>query len=280
MLEARQIRRRCFATPREEAELLELGIDHQLQLRAVVLQGLAHEIRELALGYRLAERGDIRGEIRLELACRRVAILRIRRERPLADLPQTRVDVRPLLERWELSLSELHGDLRPGRVSPELVPEERLGEHHAEREDVRALIDARSAQLLGRHVLELAAEPPGLRVAVRVGGLRDPEVEDLHHPLGSNHDIRRREVSVHDLEQPAVKAFGLVRVLETFEDLKQDVQRDPQRNAAMRHHLLAQAREVSAVEVLHHDVVTGSLLADLVRVDHVWMRELRRESCL
>ena len=66
-------------------------------------------------------------------------------------------------------------------------------EHHAEREDVGALVLGRPAPLLGRHVCRRAAvhlAPPE--------GLRHSQVEQLHAAVVAEEDVSGRQVAVDD----------------------------------------------------------------------------------
>ena len=222
----------------DQGELLELAVDHALQARAILGDHVADERGDLLALDGPAVRVDVRDEVGLERRRGEVAIVAVGRQRALADLAELRVDV-TALEARDLVLAEARRDHRAGRRAPEPLAECGFGQDHADREDVGAIVDALAADLLGRHVVELAAVAPGLREAVRVGALRDPEVENLRDALRGDDHVRRREVAMHDLEQLAVDAAGLVRVIETVEDLRQDLQRDRDRNPALLHRSLA-----------------------------------------
>jgi hypothetical protein len=86
---------------------------------------------------------------------------------------------------------------------------------------------------------------------------------------------------MHELQRHAVVAAELVRVMQTFERVDDDAQ--VQRQRERRPDLLRAAngsRERLAFQVFHHDHVTVALRADLVRLNHVRMVQLRGESSL
>src|SRR5205814_9354775 len=64
------------------------------------------------------------------------------------------------------------------------------------------------------------------------------------------------------------------------EYLRERLDHEAQGHAARLARAMAKAREVRAVEVLHHDVVAASLLADLVGLHDVGVRELRGDARL
>src|SRR5262249_61089306 len=88
----RKLGKRRNAVPVVRADLVELRIDHRLEPGPIALDGGAHELRELAPRDRAAERGEVRGQIRLQRTGSLVALLSPRSERALADRPRLRID--------------------------------------------------------------------------------------------------------------------------------------------------------------------------------------------
>ena len=87
-------------------------------------------------------------------------------------------------------------------------PSQQLVEHYAQREDVAAMVDARTlrSDLLGAHVQVGADELTALRQGRGVLDARQPEVPQLRPTLGREQDVLRLDVAVDDA--------GLVRDLD------------------------------------------------------------------
>ena len=135
---------------------------------------------------------------------------------------------------------------------------EQLEEGDAERPDVASVIDVlRAPDLLRRHVRRRTEDRLRLgevRVdhALLSDRLRDAEVEDLHErgsvgALGDE-EVRRLEIAMDD-------ADGM-RARDRFAHLEKVVGRDRRRH---RTALAKDGGEVSADEVLHHDVRSAAL---------------------
>ncbi len=91
-----------------------------------------------------------------------------------------------------------------------------LVEHHADREDIRAVIDRLALELLGRHVGQRADDHADagrgrrhrlgcIAVGFRAVELDKPEVENTHAAVVADHHVPRLEVAVDD-------AFGVRRL--------------------------------------------------------------------
>ncbi len=100
------------------------------------------------------------------------------------------------------------------------LPAQDCVERRADAEDVGAAVDAFSEthRLLGRHERRRAERRAGTRlVAPRLAYTRDAEVEELHHVLLRNEDVRGLDVAVDDAD--------LVERLQRVERLARDVER-------------------------------------------------------
>ncbi len=137
-------------------------------------------------------------------------------------------------------------------------------EDDAGREDVRPRVDGHAADLLGRHVAELALEDADLRRDLQ-HRLRDAEVEELHLAVIADADVRRRHVAVDDVERPPLLVGERVRELQPLAHARGD-------EAGVRHRdalvgLLAATEDLGEVlpaDVLHRDEV---VLVDAVDLD-------------
>jgi hypothetical protein len=107
-------------------------------------------------------------------------------------------------------------------------------EHHAERVEVRRCVGVACAHdLLGRHERERAhhrASEGGLRIHE----MRDAEVSHLHLPRGSEEDVGRLEVAVHD----ATPVHGVERSEHRARDVLGDEGRERHRSFALRQTVL------------------------------------------
>jgi hypothetical protein len=139
---------------------------------------------------------------------------------------------------------------------------ERLVQHDAEREDVRARVDRLAGDLLRRHVARRAEHHPGGGLVVGEAHAREAEVHDLRAALRIQHDVRRLDVTVHDA--------ALVRIREAVGDLAHDLHR-----LERAHALVRQARsQVGAVDELHGKVRHAVVIAAVERRDHVRVIQL------
>ena len=129
---------------------------------------------------------------------------------------------------------------------------EQLEQHHAERIQVRASVDAAAGHLLGRHERRRAEHHAGSGAA-RVGDARDPEVGHLHG-VGRqvDHHVGRLDVAVHD---PLA-----VRIGQRLGDACDDAQHHRHRQQLR---LLRVALQVVAFQELHRDVGEVLVLAGI-----------------
>jgi hypothetical protein len=116
-----------------------------------------------------------------------------------------------------------------------------LVEHHPERPQIDALIRDAPAHLFGRHVADGAKCRAGARRPRVVDEFGDPEIDDLHHAVMCEHDVRRFDIAVDDP--------GMVRVVEAAADLDRDVERVAERQRSALQPLL----ERLAIVVRHGD---------------------------
>ena len=147
-------------------------------------------------------------------------------------------------------------------------------------EHVGARVERHAADLLGRHVAELALEDADLarELHQRLG---DAEVEQLDVAVVRQPHVRRRDVAVDDVERAAVGVGERVREVQALGDPRRDEHRVRHRDALLR--LLAAAqhlRQVAAADVLHRDVVAALVLADLDGLDDAAVLEHHRELAL
>ena len=171
-----------------------------------------------------------------------------------------------------------------GRVvvpGEELLPRERLPEHHAQRPEVRPGVDRRRPDLLRGHVRDLALDLPGGGQPGLGAALRDAEVEELHPAVAGDENVVRRHVAMHQLERAPVAGPRPVRVPEASRCTGDDGH--AHRGAEVlpaRHALLQQAQQVCALEALHDDDRQAADLADLEHLHDVRVPELRRDARL
>ena len=122
------------------------------------------------------------------------------------------------------------------------------------------MIGALACDLLRRHVLGRAQDHAGHRLDFVGAHARDAEVGDLHQAVVHHHDVRRLDVTVHDV--------AVVRVGEAVGDLGGDVQRQLDRQRLARGQDRAQ---LLAFQELHGHVGHALGLADVVDGDDVRM---------
>ncbi len=154
-----------------------------------------------------------------------------------------------------------------------------LVEDDAEREQIAALIELVRLTLLGRQVRDLAHDRPGLGLRVAVARFRDAEVEDLHGAVEADHQVRRRDVAMDDVERLAVDADAFVRVRESGARARRDGERDMQRHALAQSTRSRQHVEnVFAVDELHRVEERVTDLTEVEDLRDVRVLQLRREA--
>jgi hypothetical protein len=137
-----------------------------------------------------------------------------------------------------------------------------------------------AAQLLGRHVGELALELALLRlVGETQRGLGDAEVHDLHDAVVADEEVLGTHVAMHEAEGRTIVAAELVDGVQTRTGLRHDSSRDRlgQRRATeyVEDHV-----ERFAVDPVHHEVEHVALLVQIMDLDDVGMAHLRRQRRL
>ncbi len=174
------------------------------------------------------------------------------------DVVEVRERPGPLRRRREAA----HGELA----------REHLVEDDAQRVEIRPVIDrARALQLLGRHVVDRAHHVVGARQGVPAC----PGTELREAEIGDAHAARRVHEHVLGLDV-AVDHALVVRVPES----RADLDRDLCRAAGVDPAGLQQLAKALPVHVLHHDVVEGAGLAEVVDPDDVLVRQLRERTRL
>jgi hypothetical protein len=155
------------------------------------------------------------------------------------------------------------------KAKPRSRATEHLVQHHAEAEDVAAVIGIQSAHLLRRRVADRAHDDAGTRQRdrhCRVGmsrclrHLRQTEIEDLRAAIPGQQDVLRLQIAVHDA--------GRVRRGQAAGDLGGDVEHLPQAEPGAAQRL--------AVDELADDVA----LADVVDGDDIGVAQGRNGTGL
>jgi hypothetical protein len=136
-----------------------------------------------------------------------------------------------------------------------------LVKHRADREDVGARVHGGASDLFRGHVVQGPQDRPGQRVA-RGAQLGDAKVEDLYRSLGTDDEVRRLDVPMHDIHfvrvrEPRTNFFGQLH-------LAQDRERRPQAD---------QIGERVAAHELHGDEGQTVVLADVVDRDDIGVTE-------
>ena len=137
-------------------------------------------------------------------------------------------------------------------------------QHHAYGPNVRAGIDAFAAHLLRTHVGRRPKQSPTSQHDRLIQQLRDAEIENLHHAIVSDEQIRRLDITMDD---PRV-----VRLREPTRDLNRDLDgiRDVQRPARDPF-----VQRFADAERHHEKALAAVRGADLGYRTDVWMVERR-----
>ena len=154
-----------------------------------------------------------------------------------------------------------------------------LPEHHADGEEIGALVDGRAAGLLGRHVRELPLEDTLLGARRSAGGLGDAEVDDLHLAVIGDEHVLRAHVAVNHAEGRSVEVGQGVGVLETGEHVGEDAHVQIERHVRPTDATEERVHRLP-LEVLHGDEVAIALTPDLVGLHHVGVVEACGEAGL
>ncbi len=157
-----------------------------------------------------------------------------------------------------------------------------LPKHDTQREDVgRAIHVVLRADLLRRHVCELAFERPGARLREPIGNLRDPEIDDLRVAVVSEEEVVRRDVSMDETEQLPALSTKLVSRVKALRRIGANARRKVGRDELPV--FLASAHDLTkrlAVEVFHRDPIGVVVLPEVEHLRHVRVVDPRRDTRL
>jgi hypothetical protein len=157
---------------------------------------------------------------------------------------------------------------------------EQLGEHDADREQIRALIERVFDDLLGRHVAVLALERAGLGLvrALWIGGAGDAEIDELDVAARGQQHVGGRDVAVDDVDRLAVVVGEVVRVIEGVEHLVADPRGERGIDtAALLGAFAEQGEHVDALDVLHGDEQHVALAGELEGLRDLGVDQARGE---
>ena len=189
--------------------------DGPCTLGECVPRKLGHEPRNLGV----ARQGQYGLEGERHHLGRLEALRRIPRERPEHD----RVDFCRKLGNQRAGplhrVLQHHRHHRPLALrGEESLAAEQLPEDDPGGEDVGASVDGLSAQLLGRHVRELALHLPVTRRLRTATRLRDAEVDHARYAVRTDEDVLWRHVAVNDVERFSALVRRLVRRMQAVEN--------------------------------------------------------------
>jgi hypothetical protein len=119
-----------------------------------------------------------------------------------------------------------HDAVRVRRVERPL-PGHKLVQRHPQRIEVRTSVERLPVDLLRRHVIKRTGRLVRLGQARIVHDLRDAEIHQFHNTRGSDHDVGRLDVAMHDSAR--------VRVLQRFQHLHRHPNRVLHWDGALRH---------------------------------------------
>jgi hypothetical protein len=283
-------RQRLFANARHHAR--DLAAAPEEAIRVGLLKRSQTQIRTLAVAQRAAvPAGQQLLEPRDDGARIRNAIgLRLAQ----AVVDDVRQDV------WHAGHEVAHRATRLGRqqiVDERIVAQrmhrvlarQHLEHDHAERPQVRAVIDGVDARLLRRHIRERADERAFARqhhrarrrarqillarsILLAAHRLRDAEVEHLHLSADGHDHVLRLEIAVRDAER--------VRAFECTRDRQHELDDARRRDAVAVIELAHQLAQLLALEELEHHERDVLELVDLVDDDDVVVTALRRRARL
>ena len=160
----------------------------------------------------------------------------------------------------------------------ELVAAEQLVKHRSDRVEIDGRLARAPAQLLGRHVAQLA-----LHVQTRglfVGQPRDAEVGQLDLARDRAEHVLRRDVAMHDGRRAAV-VMERVGIGEAAQDLADHVGGHLGREAlALGQEVAREFGQVEPVDPLHDHEALALDLADVEHLDDVGVGQQHREPGL
>ena len=242
----------------------------------------AHELAEAAL---------VERDLRLAQKARQLALHMLRRRKPVAALAGEGAHHDAFEGRRHFGAARARrldvGAAHPAQqgdlvvILVEQLAGEHLVEHHADAEDVGAMVERLAPGLLGRHVIELALDDARLGLIGPQRGLGDAEVDDLALALEREEHVLRRDIAMHDVQRPTAAILLTMRIIEPGAGLHRHVRRRVDRHALAP---VAQALEhpiqVAPVDVLHRDVVVLVDLAEVEDLPDVAVRQLHRDARL
>ena len=208
-----------------------------------------------------------------------VPVVDVLHERLGDDVVERGVDVRADRARPRDGLIE-HGIQHVHAVAlEELATHDELPQGHAHREQIAAAVGL-APHLLGGHVADLALEDARLGSCRVDGRLGDTEIDNFYLARVRQKNVVRRDVAMDDPERRPVVIRELVRVVQAAQCIGNDPGPHDRRD-----HLAALRRaehfvERLAFEILHRDEVRALVLAHLIGVHDVRMREPRRKPRL
>ncbi len=186
-----------------------------------------------------------------------------------------------LARRVDAAVEDLRDDGAFVVAGEESLPRHELPEHDAGRVDVRLAADRCAAELLRRHVRELALDLPLARRLHAARGLGHAEVEHAGDAVRSDEDVLRGHVSVDDAERNTALVLRFVRGVEAVQDARHDRRED-----ARRERLLVLAKRACepgdrlAGHVLHDEEQLAAGGDDIQRGDDVRVPDARGEASL
>ncbi|MNW53448.1 hypothetical protein D3C74_310090 [compost metagenome] len=160
-------------------------------------------------------------------------------------------------------------DVDRGRARERPVPHDGLVGHDPQRVHVRRPGRGLADRLLGRQVLGRAHDHAGRRHGDLVRRERHPEVGDLHDPPRLEQDVARLHVAVDDSRD--------VRGVQGARRLREDRQQLGRHEDGLA---LEQVRHGLAHDELHDEEARGVLLAVVVHLGDVRVRQGRAVACL
>ena len=188
-------------------------------------------------------------------------------------------------QRAQVGLPLEHGgeDVGNRRARERWASRQELVEQAAEGPDVGALVELLPAHLLGAHVRRRTHDDAGVRgvhrhrrrlvrrARGRLDGLRQTEVEDLHHPRFGQHDVGGLEIAMDD----ALRVRGVERIGDLPRDRERfvDVLSIPLARSSAGHPV----RERLPRDQLEHERANALRFFEPVNARDVWMVERRQE---
>ena len=173
----------------------------------------------------------------------------------------------------------LHG-LAIRVASKETTSHQHFPEHHTKRPDVGTSIERLPKELLRRHVGELAFDLARLGLLKSIACLRDTEVEHLGDAVVEHEEVLRRDVAMDDAERFAVVIAKLMRRVKTAAGLGHDATGELPRKPSALACTTNDGRDRLAMQVLHHEVASVVVFAEVDDAADIWMLHTRGDARL